>query len=377
MRKIIYSPKYSLYNLGNEHPFSPLRAEITIDLLKKLNLFQSFEEPEILIPEELEGIHDPEYIKAVERLSSGSEVPNSSAWGLGTQDNPIVPNMAEGARAICGGTLKGANEIINGTADKVLQFGGGFHHAHYGLAAGFCIYSDLALAIKKMTASGMHVLYLDIDVHHGDGVQELFYSDENVMTVSFHESGEYLFPGSGWIHELGNGMGKSLSLNIPLEPFTEGDSFLNSFDAIMEPALSWFRPNAIVVQCGADSHFSDPLADLMLTTYDFEILFKKIFDYADKYANGKALFTLGGGYSISATSRIWAILYLLFTENELPIRLPKSWITEWREKTGIVLPENLHDPLTAFNEIPRKAIIEKQNKDIVRRLLDAVSYDWM
>ena len=217
MCKIIYSPKYSLYNLGEGHPFSPIRSEMVIDLLTQLGVMKTPIEPEPMAPEELYSIHDKKYIDAVERVSKGETVENIEKYGLDTQDNPIVKDMALGARYICGGTKLGAKLLIKGEAQKVLQLGGGLHHAHYNSAAGFCLYNDLALSIKEMTNNGWHVAYLDLDVHHGDGVQEIFYSDENVMTISLHETGEFLFPGTGWVHELGKGMGKSLKLNLPLQ----------------------------------------------------------------------------------------------------------------------------------------------------------------
>jgi acetoin utilization protein AcuC len=233
------------------------------------------------------------------------------------------------------------------------------------------------LAIKEMTDKGLHVVYLDIDVHHSDGVQEIFYTDDKVMTISLHESGEFLFPGTGWIHELGQGMGRSLKLNVPLDPFTEGDSYLDVMEGIIEPALKWFKPDAMIVMAGADAHFSDPLADLLLTTMDYEKIFRKILKYADDYSNGKIMFTLGGGYSITATPRIWTILYLLIMNLEFPENLPENWRKRWEEKIGKEIPEFLHDQLPAYEPIPRKPEIEKHNHDLIRRISDSVIQYWI
>ncbi len=376
MCKIIYSPKYSLYNLGEGHPFSPIRSEMVIDLLTQLGVMKTPIEPEPIAPEELYSIHDKEYIDAVERVSKGETVENIEKYGLDTQDNPIVKDMALGARYICGGTKLGAKLLIKGEAQKVLQLGGGLHHAHYNSAAGFCLYNDLALSIKEMTNNGWHVAYLDLDVHHGDGVQEIFYSDENVMTISLHETGEFLFPGTGWVHELGKGMGKSLKLNLPLQPFTEGESYMSVIEKAVVPALSWFRPDALVVQAGADPHYSDPLADLMLTTQDFETIYRRVLEIADKYTKGNILITFGGGYSVTATTRIWALIYYIVNGLELPEKLPEAWRTRWAKHVKGKMPEFLHDPPKPFDAIPRKPEIESQNKEVVRRLLDAVSTDW-
>ncbi len=377
MYKVIYHPAYKNYDLGPGHPFSPLRIEMVFDLLTKLGCMCETVLPSPVSPEELYAVHGKEYIDAIEAVSGGEKLENIEEYGVGSADNPVVPGMAEWARYQVGGTLLGAKILIENQADKVLQMGGGFHHAHQNLAAGFCLYNDLALALKEMVSAGWHVVYLDLDVHHGDGVQEMFNSDENVMTISFHESGEYLFPGTGWIHELGRGMGRSLKLNLPLEPFTEGDSYMEVLNGILVPALSWFKPNAMVVQCGADPHFSDPLADLMLTTYDFEKIYRRVFELIDKYSNGKALFTFGGGYSLNATPRVWSILYMILAGLDIPQHVPAEWREKWERRIGKELPETLHDHIPAFQPIPRKTEIVRHNKELIRRIMDAVAADWI
>ena len=377
MCQIIYSPHYKKYNLGENHPFDPLRIEMVLDLINELGLLKQTLSPEPINPDDLLTVHDKIYIDIVEAVSRGENSADAERYGLGNLDNPIIQGMAEGARYQVGGTVLGAQLLLQGKAKKVLQLGGGFHHAHKSLASGFCLYNDLAMAIKEMTTKGWHVAYIDIDVHHGDGVQEIFYSDEKVMCISIHESGEYLFPGSGWIHELGRGMGRSLKLNIPLEPYTEGESYLEVFNGVVEPALKWFRPDAIVVQAGADAHFSDPLADLLLTTQDYEKLFHSILNYADKYSKGRALFTFGGGYSITATTRIWAILYLIIFGQNIPDKLPDNWIKKWNSRTGKLFPSTFHDPINPYPAIPRKEEITRNNREIILRILDSTAADWL
>ncbi len=377
MCKIIYHNKYGLYNLGNEHPFSPQRAEMLIELLQELKVFKEPLQPSAVNPEQLKLIHDKDYVNIVENVSAGNEQEQAEKYNLGTADNPIVKGMAEGARYQVGGTLHGVQLLMENKANKVITFGGGFHHAHKNSAAGFCVYNDLAVAIKEMTNQGMHVAYLDIDVHHGDGVQELFYDDDKVMTISIHESGEFLFPGTGWIYELGRGSGRSLKLNIPLEPFSEGDSYLLAIDKVVKPALAWFRPDALIVQAGADAHFSDPLADILLTTYDYEKLFKEIISIAQNSCNNKMLFTFGGGYSPTATPRVWALLYFILSNIEIPKYLPKKWKNKWEKILNMKFPDTLHDALPAYDEIPRKQEIINTNKDTIRRLMDSVSQHWL
>ncbi len=377
MRKIVYSPDYKTYDLGSMHPFSPVRNLLLVDLLKEMGVFEQYEKPSAVSPEELMKIHSEEYIKITEAISEGKNSEEAEAFGFGTQDNPVVKGMAEAARLQAGGTKLGAELILQNKAQKVLQLGGGFHHAHSKLAAGFCIYNDLALAIKTFAEAGWHVAYIDIDVHHGDGVQEIFYSDGKVMTISFHESGEYLFPGSGWIYETGSGMGRSLKLNVPFEPFTEGDSYIEVFDAVTSRALGWYRPDVIVVQAGSDAHYSDPLADLLLTTRDYEKIFKKLLELSEKFSKGNILFTLGGGYSLFSTIRVWSILYFIFFGKEIPEKIPQGWVTKWEEKFNSNFPHYFHDKPAPYESIPRKEEIVRHNKDLVRRLFDAVSPDWL
>ncbi len=377
MPTVIYDPAYRGYDLGPEHPFSPLRVEMMRDLLAELGVATPFVAPTPVTVGELLLVHDREYVDAVEAASAGAAGPEASGFGLGTADNPIKPGMAAAARWLAGGTLHGARLIAAGEADLVLQLGGGFHHARRRLASGFCLYNDLALAIRHLVGARMRTAYLDIDVHHGDGVQELVYSDEDVLTLSLHESGEYLFPGTGWPHELGQGMGRGLKLNVPLEPFTEGDSYLQALEKVSEPALEYFRPDVLVVQAGADAHYLDPLADLMLTTRDFERIIRTILRLAERYTHGRALFTLGGGYSLQATPRVWAILYLVLHGVPIPAALPPAWRARWGGILGGEAVESLHDPDGPFAPIPRRPEIESRNRMMVDRLLDAVARYWL
>ncbi len=377
MCEIIYNKNYNKYYLGKDHPFDPKRVEMIVDLLSELGIFKDPHIPEPVGPEELLKVHDKDYVEAVEAASCGNLINGIERYGLGTVDNPVVEGMAEGARFQVGGTLLGARLLIENKTKRVLQMGGGFHHARRNTAEGFCIYNDLALAINEMTSAGWHVAYVDIDVHHGDGVQEIFYSDEKVMTISLHESGEYLFPGTGWVHELGKGMGRSLKLNLPLEPFTEGESYLEVLDGVLAGALSWYKPDALIIQAGADAHYSDPLADLMLTTADYEKIFRKLLELTDLYCSGRVLFTFGGGYSITAAPRIWTILYCLLLNYNIPDQLPVDWRLRWENKIGKAIPKNLSDPDPAYDVIPRKAEISRYNKELITRIMDAVAADWL
>ena len=284
--------------------------------------------------------------------------------------------MDEAARWLVGGTLHGARLISEGRERRVLQLGGGLHHARRSFASGFCIYNDLAIAINSLTRSGLKVAYLDIDVHHGDGVQEILYEDPRVLTVSLHESGKYLFPGTGEIRELGSGAGRGLKLNLPLEPFTEGESYLEVLEQVTPAALRHFRPDVLVVQAGADAHFDDPLSDLMLTTRDYEAIFRRILAWADDFTAGRVLFTLGGGYSFRAAPRVWAILYLVMHDLHVAQDLPESWRSKWSRTSENELPHTLHDPNPSHADIPNRYEIAHRNRQVAERLLDLTRQYW-
>jgi acetoin utilization protein AcuC len=377
MAAVIYHPAYGRYSFGDRHPFSPRRTEMALDLLDALGHPVRPSEPRPATREEILGVHEDYYVRRVEALSRGEDVPDAARYGLGTPDTPAFRGMDEAARWHVGGTLDAARAIVEGDERRVVQLGGGLHHAQRNFASGFCVYNDLAIAIQWLAAKGFWVAYVDIDVHHGDGVQHILYEDRRVMTVSLHESGRFLFPGSGEVREIGTGVGRGLKLNLPLEPFTEGKSWLEVFDAVVPAALRHFRPGVIVVQAGADAHFADPLADLMLTTRDYEAIFRRILALADELTAGRVLFTLGGGYSFSAAARAWAILCLLVRGIPVPDRVPQRWAERWREAAGGELPPTLHDPELPPAAVPNREEIARKNLQTAERLLDATRPYWL
>jgi acetoin utilization protein AcuC len=376
MPSVIFHPEYQKYAFGKEHPFNPVRIEMMLDLLRCVGHAPRMVAPECATREDILSVHEDYYVRRVEALSVGEDVPDSTDYGLGTPDNPSFAGMDEAARWQVGGTLHGARLICEQGEKRVLQLGGGLHHARRNCASGFCVYNDLAVAIDYLTRKGLWVCYLDLDVHHGDGVQQILYEDRRVMTVSFHESGKYLFPGTGEIHELGAGLGRGLKLNVPLEPFTEGSSYLEVFEQILPAALKHFKPAVLLIQAGADAHFDDPLADLLLTTRDYEILFRRVLNLAESFTAGRVLFTLGGGYSLRSAPRIWAILYLLL--HGLPVfeELPVYWRERWALFLGEVLPHTLHDPEPAYSEVLTRSAITHRNRHTAERLLEAAGHYW-
>lgn len=376
MAKVIYHPEYRRYDFGPDHPFTPARLSILTDLLACLGHPIHPDEPAVASREEILTVHDEKFVAAVEALDRGETVPDAEAYGLGTPDNPIFPGMDTAARWLVGGTLHGARLIADGGEKRVLQLGGGLHHAGRAKAAGFCLYNDLAVAIQEFASRGWYVAYLDLDLHHGDGVQGLFYESEKVLTLSLHESGYYLYPGTGHIHELGSGSGRGMKINVPLEPFTEEQEYLEAFDAVIPQALAWFSPAVLVVQGGADGHFADPMGDLALTTRTYQALYKRILDLAERHTQGRVLFTLGGGYSSAVVPRVWALLYLTLMDLPVPERLPEEWMKKWASELGPGMAPFLHDPDPPYPPFAGGEERRRRNQTTVSRLLDSVSRYW-
>lgn len=375
MVALIHRREYGLYDFGPEHPFTPARLALLLELLEELGGPLELIAAPCATREEILSVHDEAYVAVVEALDRGESRPEAESHGLGTPDNPVFPGMDAAGRWLAGGTLHGARLLMQGIR-RVLQLGGGLHHAQRGRAAGFCLYNDLAVAIQAMVDHGWRVAYLDIDLHHGDGVQNIFYDNERVLTISLHETGHYLYPGTGHVHEMGGGTARGMAVNLPLEPFTEGEAYLRAFDEVVPDVLADFRPHALLVQAGADAHFADPLGDLALTTQSFEGLFQRILRLADSHAEGRLLVTLGGGYEAQAVARVWAILALTMRGLPLPERLPEGWLARWKDLLGDEVPPTLHDPVPAFPPIPGTEKRDRHNRDTVSRLIDSRARLW-
>jgi acetoin utilization protein AcuC len=372
---LLYTNRYLDYDFGPDHPFSPVRQRMLLDLLEAVGAPVEAVDPPPAERADVRSVHAEALVRRVEAASEGPAPADATHYGLDTPDVPVFSGMDAATRALVGGTLHGARLIANGDAERVLQLGGGLHHAQHELASGFCVYNDLSVAIHRLREEGRRVAYVDIDVHHGDGVQALHYDDPEVLTISLHESGRYLFPGSGSVDELGEGAGEGASLNVPLEPFTEDDSYREAFDRVVPYALKTFGPEVLVVQCGADAHFSDPLADLLLSSRTYEYLFRRLLELADEHTGGRCLLTLGGGYRPDATVRTWAMLALIARDLDLPERLPEAWLERWGNRLDATLTPTLHDPEKTF-DVPRREAIQKQNTRVSKRVLEMAAPLW-
>ena len=375
MATLLFHDRYLAYNFGPEHPFSPVRQRMTMDLLEALGHPAEAVAPPVARRDDVRRVHSESFVEAVEAASAGTAPPQAREYGLDTGDVPVFDGMDAAARGLVGGTLHGAQLIADGRARRVLQFGGGLHHAREDRASGFCVYNDLSVAIDALRAHDLRVAYVDVDVHHGDGVQFLHYDDPAVLTLSLHETGRALFPGTGGVQEVGRGLGKGFSLNVPLAPFTESDSYLDAFERVVPYALSHFQPDVVVAQCGADAHFNDPLADLLLTTHAYEQIFRRLLALADDHADGRLLCTLGGGYRLDGVSRIWALLALLMRGHDLPKALPEDYRARWDARLDDPLTPTLHDRTRTF-EVERRASIEAQNRRASEQAMEQVAAHW-
>jgi acetoin utilization protein AcuC len=273
--------------------------------------------PRLPSDDELATFHTPNYIDAVRRLSQGKGDPNPARYGFGPGDNPVFNGMFESEGLKVGAALVAAELLLKGEIDIAFSFSGGLHHAGRDFASGFCVFGDGAVAIHKMLAAGWRVAYVDIDAHHGDGVQAAFYDDSRVLTISFHESGRYLFPGTGFTYEVGEGAGWGFSANIPLFPYTDDDTFIWAFDQVVPPLIHRFKPDVVVAQLGVDAHWRDPLTHLALTTQGFEALFRRI------YRLGPRLLAFGGGgYDRAVVPRAWTLAWGILSDQSFPNNLP-------------------------------------------------------
>lgn len=376
----IYDPSLSKYELSESHPFKPIRLELTRSLLQEMGLLDACHEvlPEPIDDDALLTMHDKAFVNIVKLVSEGKAVDDPYAFGLGTGDNPIFEGMHEAIKGVCAATVTAVDLVASGKKKRALNLSGGLHHAHKKKASGFCVYNDLAIAIEHAVQSyGMRVAYLDIDAHHGDGVQGLFYERSEVMTISLHESGRYLFPGTGHSFETGKGLGRGMSVNMPLEPFTEGESYLEVFNAVVPVALREFKPDLIVLQAGADMHRNDPLADIALDIQSMAESYMHVSDLADELCEGRLVATGGGGYDpYHAVPRAWACLWAILSRQDTADKIPRVWLEAWQNKSPQTLPITLSDNMDIWNPIARQREISSHNLVQSQRLVKSLKEIW-
>ncbi|GAA4542766.1 acetoin utilization protein AcuC [Pseudonocardia xishanensis] len=343
---VVWTPEFLRYQLSDDHPLNPVRLDLTMRLAAELGVLDGVElvEPEPATEEDLLRVHEPGLLTAVR---SAPEMPFDVGHGLGTDDNPIFFGMHEAASLICGGSIRAAREIAEGRADRAVNLAGGLHHAMPGRAAGFCVYNDCAVAIAWLLEQGYErIAYVDVDVHHGDGVQVAFYDDPRVMTVSLHQHPLTLWPGTGWPAELGKGPGEGYSVNVPLPPGTRDAGWLRAFHAVVPGLLAEFRPQILVSECGADTHSDDPLADLELTVDGHRATYQAMRELAERVSDGKWLVLGGGGYSLfRVVPRSWTHLLATVLDRDLDpsTSIPAGWTAHTTGITRVQLPVAMTD----------------------------------
>ena len=322
---LVYTDAYARFDYGPEHPLRMARLRLTFELMEALGLTAlpgtKLLAPEPAPEEALRGFHTAEYLEVLRAAGQGLALPAPYRHGLGPGDNPIFPGLYEVATLIAGGSLLAARLVADGEVERAFHFAGGLHHAMPDRASGFCYINDAVLAIQALVARGLRVLYVDIDAHHGDGVQHAFYRTDRVLTLSTHERGDRLFPGTGFVAELGEGPGRGYSVNLPLDAGTDDEGYLEAFEAVVPPLASAFRPDVVVAQLGIDGHRTDPLTHLALTVNGFARAVRRILDLAPR------LVALGGGgYDLGNVARAWSIAWALMNGLEPPDRLPEPFL---------------------------------------------------
>ena len=366
------------YGFGGDHPFNPVRLRMTIELCESLGLLEGypFVEPAPAMDEDLRTVHYTSYVRRVQQAGRGEgDLEELKQYGLGTADNPIFPDVHRACAHVVGGTLVVARLVMNGEAEHALCISGGLHHALPSKASGFCIYNDAAVAIARLKEEhpGIKVAYVDTDVHHGDGVQWMFYDDPDVLTVSMHESGRYLFPGTGAVKEDGQRDGHGYSINLPLEPFTQDDSFIECFEAVVPEALRAFEPDLILSQNGCDAHALDPLAHVSATMRVYEHVPRRVHEIAHELCDGRWVAVGGGGYDIwRVVPRAWTALWAAVSHQELPTEMPEDWLEKWGEDSPVKLPFLTRDEPEDYPPIERAGQIEDRNRRTVEELLERV-----
>lgn len=378
--RFVYAPGLADFELGPSHPFKPLRLELTRSLLADAGLLRPDEliAPTPLSEKALLSVHSATYVEAVKAASRGKEVEDLYAFGLGTGDNPVFEGMHEAVLEICAATVTAFELVCSGKADMAVNLSGGLHHAMRAKASGFCVYNDIAVGIHRAVDHyGMRVAYVDLDAHHGDGVQEAFYETAEVMTVSLHESGRYLFPGTGHTYETGRGAGRGACVNMPLEPFTEDESFLEAFERVVPRAIEVFAPDLIVLQAGADMHRLDPLADLALSLEGMATAYERMVALAKATTGGKMVVTGGGGYDPYRTvPRAWARLWAALTGRAMPASLPASWLERWQRSSPVDLPRLSTDVVASSVPATRRALVSSHNRVVGQRLMATLEKIW-
>ena len=348
------------YDFGRGHPMDPVRLSLTMALVRAFGLDRL---PGVTVraappagDSTLALVHEPGYVDAVRRVaaSGGPDLPH----GLGTEDNPAFAAMHEASALIAGQSVAGAEAVWRAaprtgaaSGGRAVNFAGGLHHAMPGSASGFCVYNDAALAVARLLELGAErVAYVDVDVHHGDGVQQAFWNDPRVLTISLHEHPRTLFPQTGWAEETGGPDAEGTAVNLPLPAGTGDSGWLRAFHAVVPELLAAFRPQALVTQHGADTHMDDPLAHLAVSLDAQRVVAAALSGLADEHAEGRWLALGGGGYAVAdVVPRSWTHLVAIAAGHPIAPEqeTPEEWRAEVMRRTRQHAPIRMTDGASA------------------------------
>ncbi len=324
---LVFSQRLASYDLGPTHPLRPERFLRAVDLMQRLHLLDEggmrVVEPVPAGDEDLLRVHDGAYVETVKEAGRDPDR-FAPRRGIGPGDTPAFPDMHDAAALVAGAAITAFHEVLSGRADRSLSIAGGLHHAHRDRAAGFCVYNDVAVGIAWALEQqpGLRVAYVDIDAHHGDGVQEAFWNEPRVLTASIHESGRFLFPGTGSERETGGPEAPGTVVNVPLEPYASDSDFLRALDERVVPAVRAFGPDLLVTQNGADALAPDPLTHLALTLHGYHALTSRLAALSREVCDGRMVAFGGGGYAYeTVVPRAWAALAYALLERDVPPEL--------------------------------------------------------
>lgn len=331
----VYHEMYLKYNFGEWHPYKPYLWKLALEKLKNIGVFN---DPNISLVEAFMAdedlislVHTSEYINFVKRMS------NLGYGYLDYGDTPATKGIYEGAAYRVGGSVMAAKLIAEGSYLHAFNFGGGLHHAKPSSAAGFCVFNDIAIAVRYLqkTYNYKRIAIVDIDGHHADGTQEIFYSESSTLKISLHKYGYGFYPGTGWYNELGEGEGYGYTVNIPLIGYTNDDTYLYAINEIVVPMLIYYKPEIIVTQFGADAHVNDPLVGLSLTTRTYVEVAKVLHKLSHEISNGRLLVLGGGGYNPDDTARCWALGFIEISGIDLDSKMKESLYDKINVEPGV------------------------------------------
>lgn len=353
---VVWDDRLSAYDFGPKHPLTPIRVRLAMRLVREFGLLDhanvaTLTPVNLAEIEDVLRVHAPDYVQAVQHASvdPGFSAP---AYGLGTSDNPVFAGMHEASLRVAGATMTATRAVQSGEFDHAVNLAGGLHHAMPAMAEGFCIYNDIGVAIAWLLEQGVErIAYVDVDVHHGDGVQAMFWDDPRVLTVSIHESPATLFPGTGWPSEIGGTGAEGSAVNIALPAGTDDQGFLRALHAVVPDVLGAFAPQVLVTQQGVDSHLEDPLAHLMLSIDGQRMAFEALHRWAHRYAGGRWIAVGGGGYEwLEVVPRAWTHLVAEATGHRIEPTsdVPPGYLEYVSEAFGRVAPGRMTDGRTPW-----------------------------